>query len=166
MLRRRSFGRLLNQQIRPHLSSTLIPVDGRPYRTSLCVPLPVPRPPARRSVAGGRSFSVRGGGCAAHKHGWEGLLLRSRACAGRLFASFSTPYYNLVPVLPEKRAPCTRSTILACEGSSIRPLTPAPWSLPVSPSPTLEERREIVKCSPRPRSGVCGDWSLDAGGYF
>ena len=33
--------RLLNQQIPPHLSSTLIPVDGRPYRTSLCVPLPV-----------------------------------------------------------------------------------------------------------------------------
>ena len=40
MLRRRSCGRLWNRQIRPQISSILIPVDGRPG-TSLCVPLPV-----------------------------------------------------------------------------------------------------------------------------
>jgi len=36
------------------------------------------------------------------KHGREGFLLRSRACAGLLFAN--TPYIHLVPVPPEKVA--------------------------------------------------------------
>jgi len=39
VLRRRSCGRLWNRQIRPQISSILIPVDGRPY--VLCVPLAV-----------------------------------------------------------------------------------------------------------------------------
>jgi len=41
--------------------------------------------------------------CAMRKHGREGFLLRSRACAGLLFAN--TPYIHLVPVLPENPEP-------------------------------------------------------------
>ena len=40
---------------------------------------------------------------ALRKHGREGFLLRSRACAGLLFAN--TPYIHLVPVLPENPEP-------------------------------------------------------------
>ena len=78
--------------------------DGHAVRPFLCcvsdVPpsLCSPRPPARRSVAGGRSLSVTHPPLPCVLSG-EGFLLRSRACAGLLFAN--TPYIHLVPVLPE-----------------------------------------------------------------
>ena len=69
------------------------------------------------------------------KHGREGLLLRSRACAGLLFAFFYSAvreaciqeffYSLLVPVLPEREG-CARQLVglpcpVLCEGSDRDP---------------------------------------------
>ena len=105
-------------------ASLLVLRFGRPFLCSprfLCcvsdVPsLCSPRPPARRSVAGGRNFSVTHPPLPCVLSG-EGLLLRSRACAGLLFAFF----YSLL----SSRSRPTREGYFPQDWSSLPAGTPS-----------------------------------------
>ena len=122
-------------------------MDVRTVHVPLCSS---PRPPARRSVAGGRSF------CVTHPPppcvlSGEGLLLRSRACAGLSLLS-TTPYYHLVPVLPENLVFCSRSIQTPAAPAPQTRFTPLRFMIEPGP-PSASPRLGLDPCGAARRLG-------------